>query len=85
MRDPKHHSAPGRWFAFLFPAHILASVGRGLFLAERPVVEPRGRLSYMKSIETASVKLLVVDGFASRYQHWKFQVSPAMAATLPFG
>ncbi len=30
---------------------------------------------------TASVKLLVGSGLLSRYQHWKFQVSPGMAGT----
>ncbi len=30
--------------------------------------------------DTASVKLLVVPGFASRYQAWNFQVSPGCTA-----
>ena len=41
--------------------------------------------AHWKVIETASVKLVVVVGLRSRYQAWKFQVSPAWMATLPDG
>ena len=34
---------------------------------------------------TASVKLLVTVGLASRYHAWKFQVSPGCAAVNPMG
>ena len=34
---------------------------------------------------SASVKLLVTVGLASRYQAWKFQVSPGSAVVKPVG
>ncbi len=35
------------------------------------------RTAYWKTISMPSVKFEVFPGFASRNQHWKFQVSPA--------
>ena len=41
--------------------------------------------SYSNVKATASVKLLVEGGFASRYQAWKVQVEPGSASAGPFG
>ncbi|MEM8710126.1 MAG: hypothetical protein AAGG01_04175, partial [Planctomycetota bacterium] len=39
----------------------------------------------MNVTPTASVKLLVVVGFESRYQAWKSQVSPTITCAGPLG
>ena len=42
-------------------------------------------LAHWNVMLTASVKLLVTVGFASRYQAWKFQVSPGSTWAEPIG
>ena len=44
-----------------------------------------GPEAHWKVTATPSVRFDVTDGFASRYQAWKLQVSPAAATTNPVG
>ncbi len=67
----------------------LATTGPHLFLQVRrvaftPASPSRGSVHW-KVTETPSVRFDVMLGFASRYQAWKYQVSPGAAETNPVG